>query len=245
MTFSTLRALHAVIGAAIDDIERVYRERSPQGSPLEYPSLDEPITTLRSTCRKRSSPRHRRTMRPSFPPHARWRGDTATCIDIDVVPSIHSVLVGGAPARLGARRRRRRHRGPIDRRGRRAPARPRRRRGQGARRLDRRFRGHAPGQSLASRFHACRLTRRRSRLGGRTGGMHPLRVGTRVLARARLLRGLAAARWRSPPRSRFCRYRCRRASRVPPAFDPAQLEGRRLQEVSKCTPPPLRERLER
>ena len=41
MTFSTLRALHTVIGAAIDDIERVYRERS-QGSGLEYPSLDEP-----------------------------------------------------------------------------------------------------------------------------------------------------------------------------------------------------------
>ena len=41
MTFLTLRALHAVIGAAIDDIERVYRERS-QGSGLEYPSLDEP-----------------------------------------------------------------------------------------------------------------------------------------------------------------------------------------------------------
>ncbi|KAI1787799.1 S-adenosyl-L-methionine-dependent methyltransferase [Ganoderma leucocontextum] len=42
MTFSTLRALHAVIGAAIDDIERVYHDRSPQGNPMEYPSLDEP-----------------------------------------------------------------------------------------------------------------------------------------------------------------------------------------------------------
>ena len=41
MTFSTLRALHAVIGAAIDDIERVYCERS-RDSGLEYPSLDEP-----------------------------------------------------------------------------------------------------------------------------------------------------------------------------------------------------------
>ena len=41
MTFSTLRALHAVIGAAIDDIEHVYRERS-QGSGLEFPSLNEP-----------------------------------------------------------------------------------------------------------------------------------------------------------------------------------------------------------
>ena len=41
MTFSTLRALHAVIGAAIDDIEHVYRERS-QGSGLEFPSFNEP-----------------------------------------------------------------------------------------------------------------------------------------------------------------------------------------------------------
>ncbi|PIL29529.1 hypothetical protein GSI_08337 [Ganoderma sinense ZZ0214-1] len=41
MTFATLRALHAVIGTAIDDIERVYRERS-QDYPVDYPSLDEP-----------------------------------------------------------------------------------------------------------------------------------------------------------------------------------------------------------
>ena len=42
MTFSTLRALHAVIGTAIDDMERVYRERSTESIPLDYPSLDEP-----------------------------------------------------------------------------------------------------------------------------------------------------------------------------------------------------------
>ena len=41
MTFTTLRALHAAIGAAIDDIERVYREQSTSG-PIEFPSLDEP-----------------------------------------------------------------------------------------------------------------------------------------------------------------------------------------------------------
>ena len=41
MTFATLRALHAVIGTSIDDIERVYRERS-QGRGVEYPSLDKP-----------------------------------------------------------------------------------------------------------------------------------------------------------------------------------------------------------
>ena len=41
MTFATLRALHAVIGTAIDDIEHVYRERS-QEEPMEFPSLDEP-----------------------------------------------------------------------------------------------------------------------------------------------------------------------------------------------------------
>ena len=42
MTFSTLRALHSVIGAAIDDIEHVYRQCSQQGSNLEFPALDEP-----------------------------------------------------------------------------------------------------------------------------------------------------------------------------------------------------------
>ena len=41
MTFTALRALHAVIGTSIDDIERVYRERS-QGRGVEYPSLDKP-----------------------------------------------------------------------------------------------------------------------------------------------------------------------------------------------------------
>ena len=41
MTAATLRALHAVIGTAIDDIEHVYRERS-QDNPVEFPSLDEP-----------------------------------------------------------------------------------------------------------------------------------------------------------------------------------------------------------
>lgn len=39
MTFATLRALHAVIGAAIDEMERTYQQRSPQ---LDFPSLDEP-----------------------------------------------------------------------------------------------------------------------------------------------------------------------------------------------------------
>ncbi len=39
MTFSDLRALHAVIGQAIHNIEKVYKSQSP---PLEYPSLDAP-----------------------------------------------------------------------------------------------------------------------------------------------------------------------------------------------------------
>ncbi|KAL1941917.1 hypothetical protein VTO73DRAFT_6447 [Trametes versicolor] len=39
MTFADLRALHAVIGEAIDNIEKVYKSQSP---PLEYPSLDVP-----------------------------------------------------------------------------------------------------------------------------------------------------------------------------------------------------------
>ena len=41
MTFATLRAFHTVIGTTIDDVERVYGERAP-GSPMEFPSLDEP-----------------------------------------------------------------------------------------------------------------------------------------------------------------------------------------------------------
>ena len=39
MTFATLRALHAVIGSAIDEMERVYRE---QPTPVDFPSLDTP-----------------------------------------------------------------------------------------------------------------------------------------------------------------------------------------------------------
>ncbi|KAH9846764.1 S-adenosyl-L-methionine-dependent methyltransferase [Lenzites betulinus] len=40
MTFADLRALHAVIGEAIDNIEKVYKSQDP---PLEYPSLDVPF----------------------------------------------------------------------------------------------------------------------------------------------------------------------------------------------------------
>ncbi|OSC96294.1 S-adenosyl-L-methionine-dependent methyltransferase [Trametes coccinea BRFM310] len=39
MPFAELRALHAVIGQAIDEIEKVYKSQSP---PLEYPALDAP-----------------------------------------------------------------------------------------------------------------------------------------------------------------------------------------------------------
>lgn len=43
MTVAALRALHAVIGSAIDEIERVYKEQSSStGLPLDYPSLDVP-----------------------------------------------------------------------------------------------------------------------------------------------------------------------------------------------------------
>ncbi|KZP06640.1 hypothetical protein FIBSPDRAFT_939939 [Athelia psychrophila] len=40
MTFATLRALHALIAQAIDDIERVFAEH---GRPLEFPSLEDPV----------------------------------------------------------------------------------------------------------------------------------------------------------------------------------------------------------
>ncbi|RPD57862.1 S-adenosyl-L-methionine-dependent methyltransferase [Lentinus tigrinus ALCF2SS1-6] len=39
MTFTSLRALHALIGTAIDDMERVYHACSPD---LDYPSIDKP-----------------------------------------------------------------------------------------------------------------------------------------------------------------------------------------------------------
>lgn len=41
MSFATLRALHATIGNAIGDLERIYCDRS-QSEPLEFPSLDDP-----------------------------------------------------------------------------------------------------------------------------------------------------------------------------------------------------------
>ncbi|KAI9059147.1 S-adenosyl-L-methionine-dependent methyltransferase [Trametes sanguinea] len=42
-TFSTLRALHSLIGNALDEIEHVYQSRGGQDGPLDYPSLDQPF----------------------------------------------------------------------------------------------------------------------------------------------------------------------------------------------------------
>ncbi|KAI0761039.1 S-adenosyl-L-methionine-dependent methyltransferase [Trametes elegans] len=41
MSFAELRALHNTIGSALDELERLYGERS-QGEPLDYPRLDVP-----------------------------------------------------------------------------------------------------------------------------------------------------------------------------------------------------------
>ncbi|KAI0666974.1 S-adenosyl-L-methionine-dependent methyltransferase [Trametes maxima] len=41
MGFASLRALHACIGNAIDDLERIYRDRSP-AEPVDFPHLDDP-----------------------------------------------------------------------------------------------------------------------------------------------------------------------------------------------------------
>ncbi|KAI0628454.1 S-adenosyl-L-methionine-dependent methyltransferase [Trametes polyzona] len=41
MSFSALKALHASIGSAIEDLERIYSERS-QGEPLDFPRLEDP-----------------------------------------------------------------------------------------------------------------------------------------------------------------------------------------------------------
>ncbi|KAI1791339.1 S-adenosyl-L-methionine-dependent methyltransferase [Ganoderma leucocontextum] len=49
MTFATLRALHAVIGDALTEMERVYAARSQGGTPLDYPSLDVPYYNNKNT----------------------------------------------------------------------------------------------------------------------------------------------------------------------------------------------------
>ncbi|TFK81004.1 S-adenosyl-L-methionine-dependent methyltransferase [Polyporus arcularius HHB13444] len=49
MTVAALRALHAVIGSAIDEIEEVYKSQSANtGLPLDYPSLDVPYYSTRT-----------------------------------------------------------------------------------------------------------------------------------------------------------------------------------------------------
>ncbi|OSC97041.1 S-adenosyl-L-methionine-dependent methyltransferase [Trametes coccinea BRFM310] len=46
MSFSTLRALHSTIGKALDDLERLYKDRSQSTAvPLDFPRLDEPYYT--------------------------------------------------------------------------------------------------------------------------------------------------------------------------------------------------------
>ena len=48
MTIAALKALHAVIGSAIDEIEGVYKSHSSTtGLPLDYPSLDVPYYSSR------------------------------------------------------------------------------------------------------------------------------------------------------------------------------------------------------
>ena len=49
MTIAILRALHAVIGSAIDEIEQVYKTQSSStGLHLDYPSLDVPFYSTRT-----------------------------------------------------------------------------------------------------------------------------------------------------------------------------------------------------
>ena len=44
MSFATLRALYAIIGDALTDLERIYQAQpsSTDGIPLDFPNLDEP-----------------------------------------------------------------------------------------------------------------------------------------------------------------------------------------------------------
>ena len=43
MTIENLRALHAVIGEAIDEIDRVYNAHSTEWATLQFPPLDVPF----------------------------------------------------------------------------------------------------------------------------------------------------------------------------------------------------------
>ncbi|KAH8096884.1 hypothetical protein BXZ70DRAFT_865118, partial [Cristinia sonorae] len=71
MTFAALRALHAIIGTAIDDIERVYRPDTAAPSPA-IPRSPPPVPILKSPPRPARPPRspHRHTHLPSPPSYS-------------------------------------------------------------------------------------------------------------------------------------------------------------------------------
>ena len=108
MTFATLRALHAIIGTAIDDIERVYRPNT-----YNLASPPRPVAPAPSSPKPERPPRspHRRTHLPSPPsysPSPPPRPESRSCspsvssqcshtIDIASLPSPISVKFAAPP----------------------------------------------------------------------------------------------------------------------------------------------------
>ena len=113
MTFATLRALHAIIGAAIDDIERVYRpgnatKKPPAPTPSSPSHPAPPLPRLPSSLKPERPPRspHRQTHLPSPPscspsPSSRSRSRSSS-------PSVssqcsHTIDVSALPTPISAK----------------------------------------------------------------------------------------------------------------------------------------------
>ncbi|THH29318.1 hypothetical protein EUX98_g4870 [Antrodiella citrinella] len=114
MTFATLRALHAVIGSAINDIERVYRPTPDVVLPVASSSPPKPQRPPRSPHRQTHLPSPP-SYSPSPPPRSRSRSpdfdldsDCSHTIDISSLPSPISVKFA-VPTNLTARQRSRAH----------------------------------------------------------------------------------------------------------------------------------------
>ena len=61
MTIENLRALHAIIGEAIDEIDRVYKAHSTEGTTLQFPPLDVPFYSTANNAPEREKAEELRT----------------------------------------------------------------------------------------------------------------------------------------------------------------------------------------
>lgn len=100
MTFATLRELHALIGTAIDDIERAYLNASPNSAPSEHPQQSPPpppppipplppLSTSPSPC---SSPSH-------YSPVSEYSEEDPNDGDISALPTPVSVTFAIPPVK--------------------------------------------------------------------------------------------------------------------------------------------------